>query len=80
VKLDRDQLRAFLRDQLGLPTEDLADDDLLFSTGRLDSFSMVDLILFVEASLGRRMAAGDVRMDNLDSLSRILAWAKNGGG
>jgi len=79
--LNREALVTFLTDRLGFEPDGVGDDTELFSSGRLDSFSMVDLILFVERETGSRMAPGDVRMDNLDSISRILRYAEsvNGG-
>jgi acyl carrier protein len=78
--MNRDELRGFLSDRLGVDVEGLADDDPLFSSGVLDSFSMVDLILFIEKVSGRRMPAGDVRLDHLDSVDRVLAYCTAKGG
>ncbi len=79
--MNRDALVSFLSTRLGLDTNGVGDDTALFSSGRLDSFSMVDLILFIEQQTESRMAPGDVRMDNLDSVTRILGYVDsvNGG-
>lgn len=80
--MDRQGLLQFLDRRLGVDPAEIADDTPLFTSGILDSFSMVDLILFVEQSTGTRMSAGEVRMDNLDSVARVLAYARsvNGNG
>ena len=78
--MTREELVSFLESRLGLDAEGVGDETELFSSGRLDSFSMIDLILFVEQRTGSRMAPGDVRMDNLDSISRILRYAESANG
>lgn len=47
---------------------------LLFSTGVLDSFSMIDLIMFIEQQSGTRIEPMDVSLDNLDSVERIMTY------
>ncbi len=76
MALTREALCAYLEGTLGVPSDDLADPEaLLFSTGILDSFSMVDLIMFIEGEAGVQLSPADVRLENLDSVSRILALA-----
>ena len=80
MPIAREKLRSFLEAELGLESEDYADDSALFSDGLLDSFSMVDLIQYIETETGARMQPGDVSFDNLDSVERILAWAATADG
>lgn len=51
----------------------------LFSSGMLDSFTMVDLIMFIERSAGVRLDPSDVTLDNLDTIERILAFVNHRG-
>jgi len=51
----------------------------LFSSSLLDSFTMVDLIMFIEKSAGVRLSPADVTLDNLDSIERILAFVAGQG-
>ncbi len=44
----------------------------LFTDGLLDSFAMVDLVIHLEKQGGFRMSPGEVTLDNLDSLQKIL--------
>jgi acyl carrier protein len=67
-------LKNYLGDRMGLDTGDLADDTPLFSSNLLDSFSMVDLIMFIEKESGVQLNATDVSLDNLDSIGRILRF------
>jgi acyl carrier protein len=75
MPLTRDALAGFLTSKLGLSMTDVDDATPLFSSGLIDSFSMVDLLLFVEESIGKRIDPSEVSLDNLDSVERILAFA-----
>lgn len=44
----------------------------------LDSFMMVELIVFLEAAAGRRMKPTDIQLDNLDTIQRILGFFGDG--
>jgi acyl carrier protein len=74
--LDREHLRRYLHEKQGLEPADFADDTLLFSSGLIDSFSMVDLIIFIEETGGLRVHPTDVTLDNFDSIDRILAFVE----
>jgi acyl carrier protein len=74
--LDRENLRRYLHEKQGLESEDFEDDTLLFSSGLIDSFSMVDLIMFIEDTGGLRVHPADVTLDNFDSIDRILAFVE----
>lgn len=76
MALDRDSLRRYLHEKQGLELEDFDDDTLLFSSGLIDSFSMVDLILFIEDTADLRVHPADVTLDHLDSVNRILAFVE----
>jgi acyl carrier protein len=68
-------LRAFLRDELGVETDGLSVDDPLFSSGLIDSFSLVTLLAHIERVCGFRIGPTDVNLDNFDSLGRMLTYA-----
>jgi acyl carrier protein len=72
--MNSESLRAYLGERMGLDTSTLADDTPLFSSNLLDSFSMVDLIMFNEKESGVRLNPTDVSLDNLDSIGRILKF------
>ena len=74
MALDRDTIHRYLHEKQGLDPEEFADDTPLFSSGLIDSFSMVDLITFIEDAAGLRVHPVDVTLDNFDSIERILAF------
>ena len=75
MALDREALLGYLSNTMSLDLDSVKDDSPLFSTSRLDSFHMVELIQFIETEGGFRMAAMDVTMDNLDTIESILAFS-----
>lgn len=74
MKLTEDQLLGFLKENFGF------DDDIdanveLFSSGELDSVSMLELITFVEKAAGFEVSREDVTLDNFDTVARIVRFA-----
>jgi acyl carrier protein len=69
------QLLAYLKDSLNAG-ENLDVETELFSTGTLDSVSMLNLIAFVEERAGFEIRAEDVTLENFDSAARILRFAE----
>jgi acyl carrier protein len=70
--IDAQRLTAHFIDKYGLASGSFDVQTPLFSSNMLDSFSMVDLIMFLEKSTGMRLNPADVTLDNLDSIERIL--------
>jgi len=63
-------------DALGGVDGQIAGDTLLFSTGVLDSFSLVDLIAYVEKEEGITINPTEVILDNFDSVDRIVRFVE----
>jgi acyl carrier protein len=81
MALTRESILGYLENKQGVDISQVESDDTpLFSAGLLDSFSMVDLILFLETEGGFKMQATDVNLDNLDTIGRMLAYAKANAG
>ena len=75
MALDRQALRDFLATKTRADFSTVGDDDDLFSSGVVDSFAMVDLLVFLEGHTGKSLGLGDVDLDDLDSVNRILNFA-----
>lgn len=67
-------LIIFLTTNFGLQHDELGTSDPLFSSGLLDSFSMVQLVMFVEGEAGVRLNPEDITLDNFDTIGNILAF------
>lgn len=74
MSLDQSTLIAHLQKKYGLDPGSFDSSTPLFSSSLLDSFTMVDLIMFIEKSAGIRLAPTEVSLDNLDSVDRIIAF------
>lgn len=71
----KSKLREYLRttlDKHGDP-HDFADDESLFLSGRLDSFSMMNLVVYLETELSVDFSALDFDVNLVDSVSDIEA-------
>jgi acyl carrier protein len=74
----RDAIANFFETELDLESGSYKDDELLFSTGRLDSFGLVNLLTFVEGKLGRRLRTAETTLANFDSIARLAAFMAAG--
>ncbi len=74
MPLQKQQLVHFLEEKFGLDPAELAEDTPLFSSQMIDSFAMVDLLMFIEDASERKLSPTDVNLDNLDSIGRILQF------
>ena len=76
MSLASQTIRDYLSNRLGVEVTDLQDDSPLFSSSLVDSFSLVELIAFVESAGRIKIDAWDVTLDNFDSIERILAFVR----
>lgn len=53
------------------PDRQLADDEALISGGLVDSFSLVDLALFVEENFGVKIDDTELNADTFDNLEQL---------
>lgn len=74
MAFNREAMLTYLSDELGVDIEDINDDTLLFTDGYLDSFSVVDLVTYLESSANISINPSEVNLDNLDSVGRIIAF------
>jgi acyl carrier protein len=70
----REFLLDFLRETGRVDPASIQDDTPLFTSSRLDSFLLVELIVHLESTLGIQFPPEDITLDNLDSLRDILAY------
>lgn len=63
---------TFLKTQFAIEEQQVDENTGLFSEGLLDSFSIVDLVLYIENSTGVKLQPTDVTLENLDSVAKIL--------
>jgi acyl carrier protein len=74
VALSFEDFRRFLIDELGVEDDNLAGNTPLFSSGVIDSFSLVTLMTFIENSGEVSILPSDVTLENFDSIDRITQF------
>lgn len=74
--IDKDVLLDFLDDELGVDLDEIEPDTALFSSGIVDSFALVTLMMHLERIGGFRINPSDVTLENLDSINSILAFVR----
>jgi acyl carrier protein len=67
-------IRAYLASEFGVDTSAVTDDTPLFSSGLVDSFSLVGIMSFLEEKAKFQIDPADVNLDNFDTIGRILAY------
>ena len=76
MPISRESLFQYLQDELALPTDCVDDDTALFSDGFLDSFSVGDLLMFLEENGGFTVEPEEVIVENIDSIGNILNFVE----
>jgi len=70
----REQLRNFIAsNMIRDPGYPLKDDEPLITGGLVDSFSLVELALFIEESFGVPFADSELTAENMDTVNKIVA-------
>jgi acyl carrier protein len=76
MALTQDTLVQYVVEKLNLDSTKVAPETALLTSGLIDSFSLVELVLFIEKSCGFKLRPSDINLDNLDSIERILTFVK----
>lgn len=73
-----DKLRTFITTTLMRdPGYPLQDDEALISGGLIDSFSLVELQLFIEQEFGIHIDDTDLTADAIDNINDLVALIKS---
>ena len=69
----KQQLREFIEKALANQADraGFSDDEALFSSGRLDSFTMMNLVMYLEQSCGIDFAGIEFDIELVDSIDAI---------
>ena len=69
----REQLRNFIvNSMIKDPAYPLMDDEPLITGGLVDSFSLVELALFIEETFGARFADSELTAENMNTVDQIV--------
>ena len=79
MALTREMLLEYFGDKARGDLSEVVDSTELFSSGLIDSFAMVDLLMFLEKHTGSKLGPEDINLENLDTLERILNFVASRG-
>jgi len=81
VVFSKQILLSYFADNLRVDTRQIEDDTALFSSGMVDSFAIVELVMWLEQFTGQPMGPEDIDLDHLDTVARIMRYVaeKRGG-
>jgi len=71
------KIRGFLGKDLGLDVDSLESDTPLFTSGLVDSFSLIELLSFLESDLKVQIDITEVGIDELDSIGSLTKLAQS---
>ena len=72
-----EQIRSFIVHNFYVsPTDGLADEDSLLERGIVDSTGVLEVVSFIEETLGITVEDGELSLENLDSVARIAAYVR----
>lgn len=72
MSISQQEILDFMQAELGIETATLDPSASVFSSGVIDSFSLVSLITFIEKSCDITVDPIDVTLENLDSVEFML--------
>ena len=73
----QDKLKNFITSEIMHdPEYPLQDDEALISGGLIDSFSLVELQIFIEQEFGMRIEDTDMTVDAIDNINDLVALIK----
>lgn len=74
MNLTKDDLIAFMIEELAIDPKHIQEDTALFSGGVIDSFSLISIMTFLEQKAGISIEPSEVTLDNFDSIKNILSY------
>jgi len=74
--ISKQRIVEFLKQEADISEATLSTGTLLFSSGIVDSFSLVSLMSFIEDAGDIRISPADVTLDHFDSIDKIMAYVK----
>ncbi|OED42218.1 phosphopantetheine-containing protein [Chromatiales bacterium (ex Bugula neritina AB1)] len=72
--ITEEAVRQFIQNELDIDDTSIAGSTPLFSSGMIDSFSLISLMSFIEDNGNIRVNPTEVTLENFDSIDKILAY------
>jgi len=68
----KERIRGFLGKDLGVDLSATSDDAALFTSGRIDSFALLELMAFMEAEFNVRIDITSLSIEQLDTVDALV--------
>ena len=75
--MEKETIRAFLYEKLSVDVSAITDTTQILSQGYIDSFSLVELLAFIEQQESIIINAIDVNLSNFDTIQGMLDYIKS---
>ena len=72
----REKLIEYIIQNSGMSENEVNCNTPLFSSGILDSFTLTEVITLIEDESGIKMGITDIKLENLDSINRIINFVE----
>jgi acyl carrier protein len=74
MQISPDIILDYFGNELFIDTSEITNETVLFSSGLIDSFNMINLIMFIEETCQTKITPSEITLDNLDSIEKILTF------
>jgi acyl carrier protein len=75
--MEKETIRAFLHEKLSVDVSAITDTTPILSESYIDSFSLVELLAFIEQQESIIINAIDVNLSNFDTIQGMLDYIKS---
>jgi acyl carrier protein len=69
----RTQIRTFLADDLSIDMSQVVDSEPLFTSGLIDSYSLIELLSFLESDIGFVVDFAELNVDDFDTIDSLVS-------
>jgi acyl carrier protein len=76
MPINKEQIVTYLSQNFNIEESELDETTSLFSSRILDSFSMVELVSFIEETAGIKFGVLELNLENLDTIQNIMRFVE----
>jgi acyl carrier protein len=76
MSINKQQIITYLSENFRIEESELDETTSLFSSRILDSFSMVELVTFIEETAGIKFGVLELNLENLDTIQNIIRFVE----
>ncbi|TVZ41772.1 acyl carrier protein [Alteromonadaceae bacterium 2753L.S.0a.02] len=67
----KQRIKSFLSQETDVDLETVGDEEALFTSGLIDSYSLIELLSFLESELGFEVDFGELNVDDFDTIQAL---------